>query len=225
MKTQNMKAIVGLIVALVVVAAVIFLSAWTLHYWQACVFLAVFFVTLLAMNIFLMKNDPRMLEKRSKIVPSDENGTGQRIINVIGQVSILFVIVLPVLDHRFGWSIVPLYLNIVGDLLIALGIFFVILVFKENTYAAPLIELSKDQKVISTGPYAVVRHPMYSSALIWFLGVPLALGSAWGVLLLIPMTLVFIWRLRGEEKFLSANLPGYTEYKNKVRYRLVPLLW
>jgi protein-S-isoprenylcysteine O-methyltransferase Ste14 len=102
---------------------------------------------------------------------------------------------------------------------------FVILLFRKNTYAAPLIELSLDQKVISTGPYAVVRHPMYSSALIWFLGVPLALGSAWGVLLLIPMTLVFIWRLLGEEKFLSANLPGYTEYKNKVRYRLVPWLW
>jgi protein-S-isoprenylcysteine O-methyltransferase Ste14 len=149
MKSQNIEAFAGLVVALAVVAAVIFISAWTLDYWQAWVFLAVFIVTLLAMNIYLMRSDPKILEKRSRIVPADKNGTGQRIVNVMGQISILFVIVLPVLDHRFGWSVVPLYLNIVGDLLIALGIYFVILEFKENTYAAPLIEVAEDQRAIS----------------------------------------------------------------------------
>ena len=116
-------------------------------------------------------------------------------------------------------------MNIAGDLLIAIGFSIVFLVFKENSYTSALIEVYAEQKVISSGPYAQVRHPMYTGALILLLGTPLALGSWWGVLTMIPITAVIIWRLLDEERFLTKNLPDYAGYKAKVKYRLVPFVW
>jgi protein-S-isoprenylcysteine O-methyltransferase Ste14 len=128
-------------------------------------------------------------------------------------------------DHRFGWSAMPTYAVIAGDVLVALGLFVVFLVFKENTYTSATIEVDADQKIITTGPYSIVRHPMYAGSLIMLFGVPLALGSWWGLLVVIPMLLVIIWRLLDEEKFLAKNLSGYPEYQKKVRYRLIPFAW
>jgi protein-S-isoprenylcysteine O-methyltransferase Ste14 len=114
---------------------------------------------------------------------------------------------------------------ILGIALVALGFLIIFIVFRENTFSAATIEVAEDQKVISTGPYAIVRHPMYSAALVMLLGTPLALGSWWGLLMLVPMTLVIVWRLLDEESFLSEKLPGYSDYRKTVRYRLVPLVW
>ncbi len=129
------------------------------------------------------------------------------------------------MDHRFGWSHVPFFIVILGDILVVAGLYIYVLVLKENTFASATIEITTDQKVITTRPYSLIRHPMYSGALITLFGTPLALGSWWGLLLLIPFSLVLIIRLLDEEKFLSKNLPGYDEYRQKVRYRLIPLLW
>jgi len=109
--------------------------------------------------------------------------------------------------------------------LVVIGLYFVFLVFKENSFASGTIEVGAEQKVVTTGPYALVRHPMYIGALVMIIGVPLALGSLWGLLAIVPMTLVLVWRLLDEEKFLAKNLAGYAEYQSKVRCRLLPLIW
>jgi protein-S-isoprenylcysteine O-methyltransferase Ste14 len=225
MKNVNLKAFIGSFVLLVVMAAVIFISAWTINYWQAWIFLLAFFGPAFAITIDLIKKDPKLLERRISAGPLHEKETSQKIIQSQAQISFLLVIIFPVLDHRFGWSTVPPYMNMVGDILILIGFYIVFLVFKENTHASALVEVEADQKVVSTGPYAWVRHPMYIGALILLLGTPLALGSLWGVLTIIPITAVIVWRLLDEERFLAKNLPGYVEYEKKVIYRLVPFVW
>jgi protein-S-isoprenylcysteine O-methyltransferase Ste14 len=225
MKNLNLKAFTGLFALLVVMAAALFLSAWTFNYWQAWVFLAVFFGSSFAITWYLMKNDPKLLERRVTAGPLNEKEASQKIIQFVAQFAFLLVLIFPVLDHRFGWSTVPPSINIFGDVLIALGFYIVFLVFKENSHTSALVEVEIDQKVVSTGPYALVRHPMYIGALILLLGTPLALGSLWGIFTIVPITAVIIWRLLDEERFLSKNLSGYVEYKDKVKYHLVPFVW
>ena len=135
------------------------------------------------------------------------------------------LLVLPAFDHRSGWSPVPPYVPVAGDLLVALGFLVVHFVLRENSYAASTIQVTEGQKVISTGPYSIVRHPMYAGALPLLIGTPLALGSWWGLLALVLFMPALIWRLVDEEQFLHKNLPGYTEYSQKVRYRLIPFVW
>ena len=135
------------------------------------------------------------------------------------------LIVVPALDHRFAWSTVPAYVSIAGDVLVFLGLLIIFFVFKENTYTSAVIEVDAQQKVVTTGPYALIRHPMYAGALVMFVGMPLALGSLWGLLTIIPLTVVIVLRLLDEEKFLARNLPGYSDYSNKIGYRLLPYVW
>jgi protein-S-isoprenylcysteine O-methyltransferase Ste14 len=135
------------------------------------------------------------------------------------------MLVIPALDHRFVWSTMSLYLEVAGEVLVAIGFLIVFLVYKENTFASATIELAPEQNVISTGLYALVRHPMYMGALFWFVGMSLALGSWWGLFVFLLMMPALIWRPFDEEKFLAMNLPGYVEYQKKVRYHLIPLVW
>jgi protein-S-isoprenylcysteine O-methyltransferase Ste14 len=135
------------------------------------------------------------------------------------------LLVVPALDVRFGWSIVSPGVVLLGDALVIAGFYFISIVYRENTFTSATIEVAKDQKVISTGPYAVVRHPMYASALLYLLGTPLALRSYWGLVAFGAVLPFLLWRLFDEERFLSANLPGYTEYRQRVRNRLVPFVW
>jgi len=221
----NTKAFAGLFALFIVIAALLFLCAWTFDYWQAWVFLIVFFGSSFAITAYLMKKDPKLLQRRITAGPTNEKEASQKIIQFLAQIAFLLVIVFPVLDHRFEWSTVSPYINVAGDVLIAIGFYIVFLVFKENSHASALVEVEADQKVVSTGPYARIRHPMYTGALLLLLGTPLALGSWWGILALIPITLVIVWRLLDEERFLAKNLAGYVEYKNKVIYRLLPFIW
>jgi len=224
-KGLRVKAFAGLFALFIFMAAALFISAWTLDYWQAWVFLAIFFGAASAITAYLMKKDPKLLERRVTAGPTNEKETSQKIIQSVAQVAFLLVIIFPVIDHRFGWSTVTPYINAVGDILVAIGFYIVFLVFKENSYASALIEVDTEQKVISSGLYALVRHPMYIGALILLLGTPLALGSWWGVLTIIPIMAVIVWRLLDEERFLVKNLPTYAEYKAKVKYRLIPFIW
>ena len=129
------------------------------------------------------------------------------------------------LDNRFAWSHMPPYVALAGDALVVLGSLAIFFVFKENTFTFATVELAPDQRVISTGPYALVRHPMYAGALVMLLGIPIALGSWWGLLVIVAMMPALIWRLSDEDKFLARNLPAFVKYQNKVRYRLIPLVW
>ena len=225
MNRLNIKAFAGMLQLLVVMAAIIFLPAWTLDYWQAWVLLAIFFASVLAITLYLMKNDPKLLERRTNAGPGAEQERSQNVIQSLAALAFIAMFVVSAVDHRFAWSTVPPLVSVLGDVLVALGFYFVFLVFKENTFASGTIEVGAGQRVVASGPYALVRHPMYIGALIMLLGVPLALGSWWGLLTIIPMVLVLIARLLDEEKFLSKNLAGYSEYQGKVKSRLIPLIW
>ena len=203
----------------------LFAPAWSFNFWQAWVYLMVFSVSAALITIYLWKKDPKLLERRVEAGPAAEKEKTQKIIQFFASISFFTLLVIPALDHRFGWSSVPFYIVITGDILVVLGFLLIFLVFRENTFAAATIRVSTDQKVITTGPCSIVRHPMYVGALIMLLGTPLALGSWWGLLLYIPFLLIVVWRLLDEEKYLYRNLPGYKEYCQKVRYRLIPLLW
>jgi protein-S-isoprenylcysteine O-methyltransferase Ste14 len=206
--------------------AVIFIPAWTLAYWQGWAFLLTISILTTLATIYIALYDKTLLESRLRAGPTAEKTSAQKIITAIGMLAFVVVIVVMVFDHRFGWSpAVPAYLSILGDALGALGILVYFFVVKENRYAAATVEVVKGQTVVSTGPYAIVRHPMYAGALLVFVGAPLALGSWWGLLFTPLFIAWFAWRLLHEEKFLRENLPGYTEYAHRVRCRLVPYIW
>jgi len=206
-------------------AVLLFIPAGTVRYWQAWVYLSIFFGAAALTTMFLMRKDPALLERRMSGGPNAEKQPTQKFIMLCTSLGFIALLVVPALDYRFAWSRVPLSGVLVGDVLVAVGFYFIFLVYKENTFTSATIEVFPDQKVISTGPYAIVRHPMYASALLYLVGTPFALGSYWGLAPLTAMLPFLIWRLLDEERFLALNLPGYTKYQKKVRHRLVPRIW
>jgi protein-S-isoprenylcysteine O-methyltransferase Ste14 len=215
----------SLVVGVVALGLLLFLPAGTLDYWQAWALIAVFVLGSNALGLYLAIHDPELLERRKQAGPMAETRLAQKIIISILIVALITMLVLSALDHRFGWSDVPAAVSLAGDVLAAVGLYITFLVVKENTFSAANIKVFKDHKVISTGPYALVRHPMYTGTLLFTLASPLALGSWWGllpVLLVVPM---LVWRIFDEEKLLNAELLGYADYARQVRYRLVPLGW
>lgn len=218
------KTVSGFAFLIVALGALLFAPAWT-RFWQAWVYLFVFGTSAALVTAYLWRYDPKLLERRVRSGPLAEKEASQKLIQSLASVAFIGALVVPSLDHRFAWSDVPGSVVIAGDVLAALGFLIIFIVFRENPFTAGTIEVSQGQEVISTGPYAIVRHPMYGGALVLLLGTPLALGSWWGLLTFIPITFVIAWRLLDEERFLSKSLSGYAEYRQKVRYRLVPLLW
>jgi protein-S-isoprenylcysteine O-methyltransferase Ste14 len=225
MNILTIKAFAGLLFLLLAMAALLFIPAGTSDYWQAWTFLAVYFASSLALTLYLMKEDPELLQRRMRGGPAAEKEPVQKIIMVITSLGFIGLLVVPALDHRFAWSQMPPYMALAGDALVGIGWLAIFFVFRENSFTSATIELAPDQKVISTGPYALVRHPMYSGALVMLLGIPIALGSWWGVLIVPAILPALIWRLFEEEKFLARNLAGYVEYQNRVKYRLIPTVW
>src|SRR5215510_6713848 len=203
----------------------LFLPAGTLRYWQAWVYLGIFFGASALTTAFLIRRDPALLERRMRGGPTAEKRPVERLIMVFTSIGFIALLVVPALDHRFRWSGVPVWAVIAGDVLVVIGFYFIFLVYRENTFTSATIEVAPGQTVISTGPYAIVRHPMYASALLYLVGTPLALGSYWGLVALAAMLPFLMWRLFDEERFLARNLPGYTEYQKRVRHRLVPFVW
>src|SRR5262245_12594230 len=225
MNDVTRRALRASLFGIVALAALLFIPAGTLDYWQAWLFMAVFVCASGASTVYLAIHDPKLLERRMNVGPWAEKEPAQKIIMVFAMLGFIAMLVFPVLDHWLGWSSVPASVSVLGDALIVLGFLFIFFVFRENTYGASANQIAEGQTVISTGPYALVRHPMYAGALVMLVGVPLALGSWWGLFALLLMLPVLIWRLLDEERFLRQNLAGYTDYQGKVKYRLVPFLW
>src|SRR5262249_8111108 len=213
------------LIGTVVLGGLLFLPARTLNYWQAWVFIGVFMTSVSAIGLYLSSHDPALLARRKKFGPTNERSPAQKIAVTIGVLTLLGVLVFSAVAHRVGWSSVPAYGALAGDALVALGFFMQLRVFKENTYGGSTIETVADQKVISTGPYAFVRHPMYVGVLIMITGIPLALDAWWGLAIIALAVRALIWRILDEERLLKHELHGYAEYTQKVRYRLVPYLW
>ena len=219
------KTVVSLVALAAAMALLLFVPAGTLRYWQAWAFLGVFIWASFLTSLYLLKTDPELLKRRLKGGPTAEKQTAQKIIMAFTSIGFVSLLVVPAFDHRFGWSRVPASVAIAGDVLILIGFYFILLVYKENTFTSATIEVAENQVVVSTGPYALVRHPMYASAFLYLIGMPLALGSYWGLVGLLFMVPFLIWRLLDEERFLARNLSGYVEYQQKVVYRLVPYVW
>lgn len=225
MNALHRKALIAILRTFVILFAVIFLPVWTLRWWQGWACMAAFLAPACMITVWVAKHDPALLERRLKAGAKAEKERGQKIVQTITAILFPAYFGVPALDHRLGWSHVPAWTVMIGDLMMMAGFMIVFYVFKANSYTSGIIEVAENQKVISTGPYAVVRHPLYSGALIVMFGIPLALGSWWGILVNVPMVAAIIWRLLDEERFLVGKLPGYAEYLESVRFRLAPLIW
>jgi protein-S-isoprenylcysteine O-methyltransferase Ste14 len=225
MNPVEIQAWRGLALLVAALALCLFLPAWSVRYWQAWLYLTVFAASAVAITVYLMKHDPTLLARRVSVGPPAEREPRQKIIVALVRIAFLSVLIVPALDHRLGWSHVPRLVSLAGDLLMVAGFWVVFRTFRANSYASAIVETVKDQRVISTGPYAVVRHPMYAGALILLTGTPFALGSYWGLLGVVAMAASLIWRLLDEERHLLTNLAGYGPYMARVKYHLIPHVW
>ena len=219
------QSIGSMVFGLVFFGVALFVPAWTFDYWQAWVFIAVFMVSTLGPSLYIAVKYPEALQRRLRGGPTAETRPAQRIAITAVVGSVVVLLVMSALDHRFGWSTVPLPVTVLGDVLVFAGLTFAQMVIIQNNYAAANITVERDQTLVSTGLYGLVRHPMYTGTLIMMLGTPLALDSLWGLLALIPAVAALAVRIRDEEEMLTEELSGYREYLDQVPYRLVPHVW
>jgi protein-S-isoprenylcysteine O-methyltransferase Ste14 len=203
-------------------AALLFLAAGTLAYWQGWVFLALFFIPMALIALYLFKCSPELLKKR---LETKEQKPEQGILAKLFYITIGAILLISGLDKRYGWSSVPFVVVIISAILFLAGYLFLFLVFKENKYLAHTVVVTKDQRVVASGPYAIVRHPMYLSELIMFIFAPMALGSYWGIIPNILLSAVLTARIITEEQVLMTELKGYRDYTQKTRWRLIPGVW
>lgn len=224
-----MKAIARVLalglVELAVFGSVLFLLAGTFDYWQVWVFLVVFALSTWIPTMYLQRANPAAHERRKHAGPAAETRTVQKVLIGGWYASLAALIVISALDHRFGWSSVPSALCVIGDVLVAVGLGVTSLVVIQNSFAASTVQVEMGQTVASTGLYGLVRHPMYTGNVITIVGFPLALGSYWGLVAVIPGLVALIVRIRDEEGLLIEQLDGYREYTQKARYRLAPYVW
>lgn len=219
------KAFQGFFFLMIVWGIFVFLPAWTLNYWQGWFYMFVFFGSSFAITVYFLKKNPKLIENRLYAGPIAEKEKNQKQIQSAASFFSVGVLVVSGFDHRFLWSHVSAAFSIISNIIVLISFIIIFYVFRENSYTSSIIEVGNEQKVIMTGPYAIVRHPMYSGALLMFLFTPTALGSLCSIPFGIGVIFVIIFRLLDEEKFLSKNLEGYNDYCNKVHFRLVPYVW
>jgi protein-S-isoprenylcysteine O-methyltransferase Ste14 len=217
--------LLGLLRLQVILALVIFLPSGSLHYWQGWLFWLVFFACVLVVTLYFVKHDPHLIENRMKAGPGAEQQRSQKIIQAFTGTLAAALVIVSGLDHRYGWSSVPTPIVLLGDALVVLGFAIVYQVFKENSFAASTIKVEAEQRVISTGPYAIVRHPMYVGGALMLLATPLALGSFVALPIGVALTAAIVVRLLDEERYLTTNLTGYDAYCREVKYRMLPIVW
>jgi protein-S-isoprenylcysteine O-methyltransferase Ste14 len=224
MKT-GVRATASSVYGLAVLGLILFLPADTLNYWQAWVFIATLMVATIFPAIYIARTNPAALQRRMHGGPRAEARTLQKIIITGALLGLFAMLAFSAFDHRVGWSSVPAWVCLLGDVLVAAGLGIAMLVVIQNGYAAATVTVETGQKVVSGGLYKFIRHPMYVGNVIMMVGVPLALGSYWGLLFVLPGVVVLIFRILDEEKMLTQDLAGYHEYAQRVRYRLMPYVW
>lgn len=192
--------------------------------WQGWVYLIVSAAAGTVILAYLVRSDPKLLQRRLRGLGTEKE-TSQKLLQVAIGVVVIGTIVVSSRDHRASWSSVPPFVEIIGDLLLLTAYGVMHAAFRSNTFASVNIVVESGQRVISTGPYGVLRHPYYAGLLLWVVATPLALGSWWALLMIVPMMLILRWRIRYEERFLEEHLAGYVEYCRRVQYRLIPLVW
>ena len=208
--------------AIVLTSLLLFLPAGSLRYWQAWMVLATVFLPALFVLTYFLTRDPGLLVRRMQFKEKERE---QQVIVKLASLAMFLGFLFPGLDHRYGWSLVPAWVSVLADLLVFLGYVVVFFVFRENSYTSRIVEVVEGQKVVTTGPYALVRHPMYAGVILMYLSTPIALGSFWALAFFVPVVALIVVRALDEERVLMRDLEGYTEYAQKVRYRLVPKVW
>ena len=222
---NTLRVALSSLASLVVFMLLLFWPAGTWHYWQGWAFLGVFAAASLVPTLFLGRLDPAAVERRMHGGPTAETRLVQKavVVGIIGCFTGMLVVA--GLDHRFGWSAVPAAVSVLGDVMVAAGLGTAMLVVFQNPYAAANIVVEEGQPLVTTGLYGIVRHPMYSASVVMMIGIPLALGSYWALLVTAAALALLVIRTLDEEKMLSIELAGYRGYMQQVRYRLVPLAW
>ncbi len=211
-----------LLIGIPVLVLILFLPAGTLAYWQAWLYLAVLLLPMSFVMIYFVKTAPEFLVRRMKF--KEKEGTQRRIIS-LGYIPILLQFILPGIDKRFGWSNIPVMVVLLADVVVLAGYCFILWVFKENQFASRIVEVDERQKVIQTGPYRLVRHPMYLGTLVMYLSSPIALGSYWAIIPALFIVPILVARILNEEQVLERELEGYSAYQSNVKYRLIPGIW
>jgi protein-S-isoprenylcysteine O-methyltransferase Ste14 len=219
------KSFAGVAFLQLVMAAALFLPAGTLRFWRAWAYQGVFLAAVVAITFHFLRHDPELIQRRLAAGPAAEARPVQRVVQALASACFVAVFVVSGLDRRFGWSSVPGPASLAADAVVAAGFAIVFLVFRENSHTSAVVEVSAGQRVVSTGPYRHVRHPMYAGALLLLLATPPALGSLAALPAVLALAGAIVVRLRDEERLLSEALPGYGAYCRVVRYRLVPRVW
>lgn len=220
-----MRSAASSILGLLAFAALLFIPAGTLSYWQAWVFLGIFVSVSLVPSIYLNRMDPAAFERRRKAGPRAETRPVQKILMTVLSACFAGLLIVAGLDRRFGWSSMPAWLSIVGDVMVAVGLGGAMLVVFQNRYAAATITIEDGQPLATRGLYGIVRHPMYSASVVMMVGMALALGSFWALVPVAAGSALLIVRILDEEKMLNEQLAGYPDYARRVRYRLLPPVW
>ena len=211
-----------LIIGIPALLLILFLPAGTFAYWEAWIYLAILLIPMSIVMFYFLKKAPDFLVRRMKL---KEKEAEQKLIIKLSFIPFLLAFILPGIDKRLGWSNVPITIIIVAEISVFIGYILFFLVLKENQFASRVIEIEKGQKVIQSGPYRLVRHPMYMGAILMYVASPLALGSYWAIIPAIFIIPIFIARIINEESVLTKELEGYSDYKLKTRYRLFPGIW
>jgi len=222
LKKVTLTVVSRLLMAILVLGLIFFGPAGTFDYWEAWAYLVVLFVPMTWMMVYFIRNDPELLERRMRMREQREE---QGVLIRVMLVFFIATFLLPGFDRRFGWSDPPVWLVILALALVFEGIMSLFFVMRENSYASRVIEVEIGQKVISSGPYALVRHPMYAGVLLMYGISPLALGSVWGMLPMSLLPILLAIRIKHEERVLREELEGYQEYTRKVKWRLLPGVW
>jgi protein-S-isoprenylcysteine O-methyltransferase Ste14 len=219
------RALTGLARFQIALALMIFLPAWSPRYWQGWLYWLLFGASCVLITLYFLRHDRALIARRMQAGPAAETEPRQKLILTIASAALIAMYIVSALDYRFGWSFVSNWLVLVGNALLVLSFYGFFLTFRQNAFAAATVKVESEQRVISTGLYAVVRHPMYAFAVLLFLATPLALGSWWGLVPAALLLATLVWRLLDEEQYLARNLPGYADYQRQVRTRLIPGIW
>ena len=221
-KKLFIQAITKFIVGFIVIALLLFIPAGTLNYWNAWLFICILFVPMFIVGITLMIKNPDLLRKR---LNTKEKESEQEILLLIGGVMFICGFVISGLNYRFKWIILSKWIVFVASIIFLFAYVLYAEVLRENMYLSRIIEVQENQKVIDTGLYGIVRHPMYSSTILLFLSIPLVLGSLLSFLIFLIYPVIIAKRITNEEQVLEQGLKGYSEYKNKVKYKVIPFIW
>jgi len=216
------QAITKFIIGLVMVGVLIFLPAGSFMYWQGWLLIGILFVPMFIAGLIMMKKSPELLRKRLNV---KEEETEQKTVIMLSGIMFLAAFVVAGLNFRFGWIVLPEWVSYAGAIIFLAAYALYAEVLRENAYLSRTVEVQQDQKVIDTGLYGVVRHPMYMSTLLLFLAMPLVLGSIISFVITLAYIPIIAKRIGNEEKVLEDGLPGYAEYKNKVKRKVVPFIW